>query len=202
MEDKKEPTQGHKPQPKLVPESDLLAVKKSMKSELDKAKEELAKIRTQLAETQAELEMANTDVDDTDAEKQIKAYLLGERKKLEQEKAEVEKGKVKYQEDLAAFQEREKESRVKTLASEHGVELDAIKDAEDPEKEALRLKAERLTKEKEAIEKKTPESSFETAQTGIVKKQPQDMSTVSKEGQPSEFDQFWERQKKEALSVK
>lgn len=203
MDDDKKPAQGQKPQPKMVPESDLIAVKKSLKSENDKLKEELATIKSQFIESQAELEMANTNVEDDAEVKQVKAYLLGERKKLEKEKAEFGKEKSKYQEDLTSYQEREKESRVKALASEHGVELDAIKDAEDPEKEALRLKAERLTKEKEEIEKKTPESVFEASQTGIVKKQPKDMDTTPPTGGGlSEFDRFWESKKKEALSVK
>ena len=201
MDDKEKPAQGQKPQPKMVHESDLIAVKKSMKSENDKLKEELAKIKSQYAETQAELEMAHTNVEDDEEVKQVKAYLLGLKKEVLVAKAEFEKEKSKYQEDLTAFQEREKESRVKTLASEYGVELDAIKDAEDPEKEALRIKAERLTKEIE--EKKTPESVYEASQTGIVKKQPKDMETTPPStGGLSEFDRYWEAKKKEALSVK
>jgi len=169
-EEPKPPQQTEKAAPKVVPESDLIAVKRKAQEIEKRLREELAELKGKLAEAESELEIGATDVEDDEEVKKVKTYLKGEDNKIKQERAKLDA-------DLAAFQERERESRVQTLASQYQVEIDAIKDAEDPEKEALRLANERLAKEKEEAETKaSPESVFEHGAGGIVKKPILDMN--------------------------
>ena len=150
---------------KTVPEKDLIAVKMREKA----LKDELAGYKSRLAETEAELEARATNMDDDDEVRKVREHLISENKKLANERASLDK-------DKASLSEERKEARVKTLASEYGVELDDIKDAEDPEKEALRLVNERLTKEKADQATKTPESVYESSGGGAVKTNIKDMS--------------------------
>lgn len=191
MAEPKEPTsEVKKPQQKTVPASDLFAVKK----QAEKLQEELANTKAELADIKAELEIAHTDVEDSDEVARVKQYLLGLEKQVNAKVRDVEAREAKLKEDLASYEERDKESRVQALASEHQVEVDAIKDAEDPEKEALRLVNERLAKEKLELEGKTPESVFETVGGGVIKKKIADMNDA-------EFAQKEKELKAEALST-
>ena len=150
---------------KTVPEKDLLAVKAREKKALD----ELATTKSKLAEAEAELETRATDTDDDEEVKKVREMLVTESKKNANERAALDK-------DKASLAEERKEARVKTLATEYAVELDDIKDAEDPEKEALRLVNERLTKEKTEKAETTPESVFESGSGGGVKVNVRDLS--------------------------
>ena len=178
--------------PKVVSESDFIAFKKGSLERERRMKEELAKVKGQLSQTEAELKITKTDVGDDEEVSKVKAYLIEEAKKLRKERAELET-------DLTSFKERDKEVRVKMLASKYGVDEESISGEEDPEKKALELFAERLIKEKEesatlaAKKAETPESIYETGTPGGVKTQPKDMSD-------GEFDKHWGKIKREALS--
>lgn len=192
-DENKEPTKAvEKPKAKLVPESDLIAIKRKYQDIEKKLRGELAEIKGKFAEAQAELEVTSTDVEDSDEVKRVKSYLVGESKKVQAERAKLE-------EDLASFKEREKESRVQTLASKYGIDVESIGSEEDPEKKAYEIVAERLTKEKEELQKNvppvSPESVLEHEAPSIKKVSPKDMPVA-------DFNNLWEAKKKEALSVK
>lgn len=162
------PDEAKKPEKKMVPESDLVAFKRGAIEREKRLKEELAKKDDALAEANAQLKIAQANLEDDAEVAKVRDSLVERDRKLTEKEQKLEK-------DLASFNEREQEVRVQALATEHGVEIDDIKDAEDPEKEALRLKAERLTKEAEEA-KKSPESLYESGTPGSVKTQPKDMS--------------------------
>ena len=157
--------EGDKPvQPKeakMVPEKDLLAVA----ARRDKYKAELAEKDSLVAKLQAELRVAKLNVEDDEEIKAVKEYLLGLADSIDQREK-------KHSKDLADFEEREKDSRVKALAEEYGVDLDVIKDAEDPEKEALRIVARQAKENKE----KAPESVVDLSPSVTTKKNVWDMS--------------------------
>ena len=187
-----EPGQAEKPKAdKVVPEAHFIAFKKGSEARERKLKEELAEVKGQVTQMESELKIAKLNAEDDAEISKVKGYLVDEAKKVEKALAEVNEKRAKIDEDLASLTEREKEARVKALASEHKVEIDAIKDAEDPEKEALRLVAQRLTKE---LENKVPGSEiFESGTPGSVKTKVKDMKD-------EEFDKVWEQKKQEALS--
>ena len=150
--------------PKMVREQDLMAQKKAK----EKALEELAEEKRKTARLEHELKVAKTDAEDEDEVLAIKEALKNQFDEIQQERA-------KFQTELTAFEGEKKASRLQALASEHGVEIDSIKDAEDPEKEALRLKLERIAGK--MAEAPSPESVVEHAPAGgIIKKMPLDMS--------------------------
>jgi len=186
MPEDKEPVQGDKPKAKMVPESDLFAVKKPRDAEIKRLKEELATIKQRGVELEAELKIAKMDDGDEAAVSEVKKYLLKRESDLNEKEGKLNK-------DLTSVAEREKEVAVKALASEHQVDIDAIKDADDPEKEALRIVAKRLTEKAE--ETPPPESVFESRTPGIVKKDAWAMSD-------EEFDKAFEDKRREALSKK
>ena len=175
---------GNKPESSW--KTDFFSYKEASLKREKKLKEELAESKQRGAELEAELKIAKTDTEDEGEISEVKKALL-------KRDAELNEKDRKLAKDLASIEEREKEVRVKTLASEYQVEIDAIKDAEDPEKEALRIVAKRLTKEKE--ETPAPESVFESKTPGGVKVPIKDMPDT-------EFDAVWEKQKREALSKK
>ena len=188
----KEPGQSVKvATPKVVPESDFIAFKKGSIEREKRVKEELAKVKEQLSQTEAELKITKTDVGDDEEVSKVKGYLVEEARKLNQARAKLEA-------DLTSFKGRDKEVRVKMLASKYGVDEESISEEEDPEKKALELFAERLTKEKEELAtkvKQSPESIYESGTPGAIKTQPKDMPDA-------EFDKHWEQKKQEALSRK
>lgn len=174
---------------KMVPESDLIAFKKASQEREKRLKEELAATKNEVVEVKSQLRITKASLEDDEEVAKVKQLLLDEDKKIKTEREKLDK-------DLASLTEREREARVKSLATQHSVEIDLIKDAEDPEKEALRLVAERLTKEAEELKKKsTPESLYETRTPGSVKVQPKDMTD-------EDFKKYVDGQRKEALSKK
>jgi len=146
----------------------------------------LADTTKRLGDAEAELKIKSLDTGDEEEVSAVKKYLLDREKELNAETAKLDK-------DKADLDERDKESRVKTLVSKYGVDEESISGEPDPEKKALELYAERLTKEKEELGEQTPESIYETATPGSVKKQPKDMSD-------EEFKTHVEGLKREALS--
>ncbi len=161
-------------QKKMVPEADVIAQKKRA----EKVEGELTEVKRQLADSQSEIGVLKDAIDE-DGVTEVQKKLLEREKVANEREAELKKGEV-------TLKERQKVAVVTTLATQYGVEESRIRDAEDPEKEALKLQNERLTKEKESTE-----SVFETGPAGSVKTQPKDMSDEV-------FDQFYETQKKAA----
>lgn len=156
-----DPTKGDKSnQEKTVPLSQLMALKEKEK----KTRAELEEAKTSNAKLTSELKIAKTDIDDDEEVKGVRKFLVDEDTRIKEAATKLDK-------DTATFNERAKESQVKAWASEHGVKEEDIVDAEDPEKEALRLKAERLTEEKKA-----PGSVFESGGGGVAGVQPKDMT--------------------------
>lgn len=170
---------------KTVKASDLFALKEGARKRESQLKAELEEVRGALADANAALKVAKVNVEDDEETAKVRTYLLEQHKELERERKKLEK-------DLASHKEREREVRAKELASKYGVDIESISTEEDMEKEAYRLYAERLAKEKEELEKKTPESVYESSPGGTVKVQPKDMPTA-------DFDKYYERLKKEAL---
>ena len=187
MPEDKKPVQGSekKPAAKMVPESDLIAFKTGSLGREKKLREELVQSTGRVSQLESELKIVKANDEDEGEISAVKQYLLDKEKDIANQRAELDK-------DLASAKEREKEVAVQTLASKHQVEIDEIKDAEDPEKEALRIVNERLVKEKEDG---TPESVFESGTPGSVKAQPKDMSD-------EDFDKFYASQVKEAAARK
>lgn len=148
-----------KPAPKMVRESDLIALRERQRKTLA----ELAETKTLVTQLRKQLEIAKVNGEEDEAITKIKEYLLDESKKVETFKEELEQRET-------SLNERDRDSRIKTLATEHNVGYDEIKDAEDPEKEALRLVNQRLVKEKESPA--PAEETFESASVGLQPKKP------------------------------
>lgn len=149
---------------KMVPEADLIAVKNASAGREKKLREELTEKTKEVAELKAELKMAKTNLEDEGEVAEVRQYLIDEGKRIEAEKAELEQ-------DRASIKQRERDADVKALAEKHGVEIDQIKDAEDPEKEALKIVNERLAEGGGG-----GEEFFESKSPGGVRQQPKDMS--------------------------
>jgi hypothetical protein len=189
MPEEKKPVLSTKDDKRTVLESDLIAFKKASQERERRLKEELATTKSEVAEVKSQLKIAKASLEDDEEVAKVRQWLIDEDKRITAEREKVEK-------DLTSLTEREREVRVKSLAAQHSVEIDLIKDAEDPEKEALRLVAERLTKEAEELKKKSaPESLYETGTPGSVKAQPKDMPDA-------EFQKYVAGLRKEALSKK
>lgn len=180
------PGQSDKKDERMVAESTLVSVKKEWKSKYDKANDELAKTKSELSKAQSDLKIAKTDVDDDEEVKKVRAMLVEEADELRKKREVLEK-------DLSSFQEREREVTAKELASKYGIDADALKDSEDMEKEALRLKLEKLSGEGK---EPPPESSvYEREHPSIAKKGAWDLSD-------EEFNKQWDAKNREALSRK
>ena len=132
-------------EPAMVRASDLLALKRKH----EKLQGEYAQLKSENSRLTSEVKVAKANVDDEGEASEVRKYLQDLAKETDEKLAKVEERET-------SLNEREKEVRVQALASEHGVDAELIKAADDPEKEALRLKAERLTKEKEEATKSSP----------------------------------------------
>lgn len=153
-----------KVEPKMVRESDLLAVKKRE----ERLKEELTQAKHQIVQIQSELKVAKVDTGDSDEVDSVKKWLVDEEDRLN-------KMREAQEEKETSLNEREKESRVQALASEYQVDAEELKKAENPRERALELQLERLTKEKE--ETPSPEDVLLTTPAGVQpKKQFKDMN--------------------------
>jgi len=168
MAEEKAVQQDKKPEPRLVPETDVIAVKKAH----ERTKAELSELKAKLVDIESERSLIGGLGDDEEEVDKVKTMLLEREKALNKRQAQLDK-------DLTSLKEREKESRVQSLVSKYGVNITDISDSEDPEKKALELYAERLTKEKEELVKakeKSPELIYESGSMGKLHKQPRDMT--------------------------
>lgn len=164
------PSQPEAGESRTVPLGDLLRYKKGAEGREVKLKAELAQAKEALAQTQSELQIRGVDVEDDEDVSRVKKYLL------EQEKG-IRKERAKLNADLASYEERAKEARIQSLTSKYGVDIETISGEEDPEKKALELYAERLSREKEELTKKSgPGAVFESGTRGGVRTSPKDMT--------------------------
>ncbi len=159
----------HKVAPSMVREADLLAVKAQLKD----LKNTLASKDAELAQLKSEVKVTKANLTDGEEEKDVRSFLLDRSKELDEREAEITKKLSDLQERESSYTEREKEERIKSLASEYGVKIEDIKDAEDPEKQALKINRETLIKEKGTS---PAEQVFEsTPAGGKIKKSVKDM---------------------------
>lgn len=131
--------------PKMVRESDLIAIKEQLK----KLKEESSKDKAELVQLKSELRVAKTNLADDDEVKDVREFLLKREKELNEHEATLSDKESGLSERETSLKEREREGLIQTFASKYNLKVEEIKDADDPEKEALRLSHERLKKEKE-----------------------------------------------------
>lgn len=188
-----------KPDGKMVAERDLLAVKHAK----EKVEQENQELKQRNARLEKRLEIVDLkDVEDGDL-KNVKQLFLDREAELDEREA-----KIKVREDVAkdfesSQKEKEKEESVRTLTEKYapGGEkekkafTEAIKASDDPEKEALRLFAERTKKGEENI---SPEDILDvTTPGGKVKKSVMDIDTKTPEGR-AEFKKYEDELKAKA----
>ena len=172
-----DPVQPARGGAKVVPIADLMAIK----AKLERANEELAKERKARLTSESNLKIAKLNTEDDEQVQKVKSFLTEEWDKLNESKS-------KFEEEKTGFQSERKVSQVKTLAEKYGLDVDALSEAEDPEKEAYRLIVERSDKEKkEAQEKKAPESPsspelFESTTAGFKSLNIADINPLTLEG--------------------
>ena len=166
---------------KMVPESDLIAVKKTSLAREKDLKEDLAKAQKEVVELTSQVKMLKLNLEDEGDVAEVRQYLINEAKSLDDRKVELDKEKV-------SLDGERREAEVKALAEKHKVDLEKIKDADDPEKEALRIVNERLAGGEGG-------DFFETKTPGQIKKEPKHMTD-------DEFEAHVKAQEEEALSKK
>lgn len=187
---------------KTVPLADLVKYKSGAENREKKLKEDLARLQEQLAAEQglrrkaeSDAKMAKANLSDDDEVAKVRQMLI------DQDKEYQEKIK-KHESDLASLTKREREVRAKELMAEYGakgvkIDAESLQNVDDLEGHFKEAYVAHLAKENEELKQKspavTPESVFERGTGGVLKKTPADMTT-------QEFDQFYEAQKKEALS--
>lgn len=190
MPEDTKPVQGDKkPEAKkMVPESDFLAFKNASLAREKRLKEELATSREEVAQVKSELQMAGVDTENDEEVDKVRKMLIKEDKELRAERAKLDT-------DRASFKEERREAEIQTLATKYGVDVDVIKDEDDPKAKALEMYAERLAEEKKTLEESSPGSVYETGTPGTVRTQPKDMSA-------EEFDTHVKKLKLEASQRK
>ena len=175
-----EPSDKKKVEPKMVRESDLLAIK----AERDKLKEKLAVTQGEVSKLTSALQIAKTDADDEDEVIKVKEALLAQAE-------EIEKDRVKFSEEVTSFNVREKGSRVQALASKYEIDAGELEGAEDPEKRAMEIALERQASKKEVSSAENVVESHTAG--GLVRKQIKDQTNA-------EFEETEKRLKAEWLA--
>ena len=169
-----------------VPLSELIAAKDKIKKLLSDLESE-RKVR---ADVEAQLKVAKVNGEDDEEIKKVRQGLLDEWDKLKADKDKLD-------EDSTSFKEREKIFTVSQLASKYGVEVDAISDKDDPEKEALKLYAEKLTKEKEVPKP----GVYDASSPAVARVDISKINVATPEGR-KQFADIEAQMKEEALSKK
>lgn len=165
---------------KLVPESDLIAVKMALK----KTQGELAQARAKVGELESDISVLGLDDSEEGNISAVKKTLLKQSKELATAKA-------KFEQERSEFLGREKSVRVRELVTQNQLDADVIasletlESTEAIEKEIYRLKAEKL--EAQIKSGNPPPTGDQSAKVGeglyergsgsaVVKKQPKDMT--------------------------
>ncbi len=166
-----------KPDTKMIPETDLIALREGSRSRERKLKEQLEEANRRVEDLAAREKVARLSGDDDDAIKAVKKYLL-------EQEDEINKARARYEKDVTSYQERERGVRAKELAVEYkqrgvDVSVESLLNSEDMEKVALDRYAEFLAEENKKLKEtpKPPEPRvFESTPAGTSKKQVKDMS--------------------------
>ncbi len=169
---------------KMVPESDLLAVKAMMK----KVQTEIVTLKADNSRLLAEAEVLGIDDGDEGQITAVKKALLKQAKDLKAKEDEFNKKQLD-------FSGREKSVRIKELVTQYKLSEEAASKLEEmpleeAEKEAYRLRVEKLeTLVKEG--KKEEGEFFERGSPAVPKMQPKDMPD-------KDFTEYVEKQKEQA----
>ena len=179
-EEKKEPEQ-------IIPLKDFIAFKKASEGRQKKLEEQLAESTAHMAELQVDLDVAKKTGGNDAEVREVQEFLIEERKKVARLEAIAEQNRI-------ALEKRERTVRAKELATEFGVRIQDLEDAEDLEAKALSLYADRLAKENAELKKKAnAPASYETgAATAVTKKAIADMT-------PAELTQYGKREVEKTL---
>lgn len=187
-----------KDQPKMVPESDLIALKERVRkltSQLSEKDTKIAELSTSTSELQKQLKAAKANLEDDDEVKEVRQYLLDEG-------ARIAKLEAEHKTRESSMTERERKVRAKELVADYAAKGLTLKEddlltAEDMEKHGsdsyTKFLAEENAKLKSQPKQGTPESVFDGGPGGIVKKQPKDMTD-------QEFTAYYDGLRQEALS--
>lgn len=179
MSDTAAQSKGGEGKNQTVPLASLLEAKRALK----RAEEENARLKNTLKLVNLE------DVTDSDV-RDVKALLLKEHEENESLRKQLEEQEDKLTVRESAIKERDAADLVQSLVAKYAPKVDgeskeskkaheafieAIKKSEDPEKEALKLYAERLNEGKES--KPSAEDVFDSTKAGgKIAKSPLDMN--------------------------
>ncbi len=161
---------------RMVPESDLLAVKAKLRDTERKLQDTNTQHSQTLAQLNNELKIAKANGDSSEEVELVRKHLLDQADGIKTDRA-------KYDTDLAGLTDREKKVRAKELATDlksKGLEVDiqSLIDAEDMERHSKDLLVEFQGKEIERLktEPRSAESVYERGAGGVLKKMPKEMT--------------------------
>ena len=165
-----------------IPLKDFVTFKKASEGRQKKLEEQLAQSTSKMAELEVDLDVARKTGGNDEEVKEVQNFLIEERKKVARLEAIAEQNRI-------ALEKRERTIRAKELATEFGIKIQDLEDAEDLDSKALSLYADRLAKENEALKKKVSNSgTYETGAASAVTKKPiADMT-------PKELDEYGKRE--------
>jgi len=177
-----------KPQ-KMVPLSDVVAIRSSAKKQALEHKAQLEEANNEIARLREELQVAKVSGEDDDTIKAIQAHLLTKNQ-------EVEKKMAEHQKVVSAFKERERALKAGELVAaykQRGVELDvdSLLAEDDMEEYVQRIYVTHLEAQVAEKPSEPKPQVFESTRVGVNKKMPSDMD-------PEEFVQHVKNLKREA----
>lgn len=176
-----------KEEAKSIPLNDFVTFKKASIERERKLRAQLEDANRQKGSLEAELKVTRANVVDDDEAKSVRAFLMAEKDKIDAKEK-------KYEEDVTAFRERERQVKVKELAGQYGIDASDLEGEEDIDSVALRLYADKLTEENKKLKETSPtQTQYETGPVTVLKKQPKDMTN-------EEFAQHTREIKEKALS--
>lgn len=172
-----------KPADKLVPESQLLAIKIPLENKLKKSQEELNKTTERLRELEAEKEAGRLTIGDGTEEEIniVKRELLKKNTELSKKEQELKAREESLSERELKIKRADLVNDVrKKMKDEHGVDVPAelLTDAEDIEKTALGFVLQKLKAlaQKEDDKGKRTSSKFAVGGAGTAQKNVMDMN--------------------------
>ena len=169
------PSQETKPEVKMIPLNDLLALKQASSNREKKLREELRVAQGKITQLESEVNIVKTNTDDDEEVGAVKTYLLKQQKDLNEKLA-------KYEADKGEFAERDRRLKSQELATKYGVDLSDIDGEDDIEHKALELYADKLAKERDELKQRVASPStnqpqfYESNTSGIVRKSPLQMN--------------------------
>ena len=173
-----------KSQPKMVPLSDLIAVK----NQLTKATETLGALRTEMDSVRAERTLLDKELNDIDQNDEVGAV----KKKLVQKHRELDRREEALKLRETRANQTERTFRAKELAAQHKLDADLLLSADDMEKEALKLTYERLSQEQQQAQEAQP--TGQRYEGGAPPASPKSVLSMSSK----EFGTHWENEKRAA----